>query len=157
MPDNDTLKQARNRALRYLTYRDRTEHELRTYLRGKDFEPPVVDLVLDYLKRLGYVDDPRFALQWGRYRIETKQFGRFRLQQDLRLKGLADSIIDDTLRQLYGEVDEKELAREAAQSKLPKWKNLDKQKQRQRLAGFLQRKGFSSETVFDTVERLIPY
>ncbi|MGP0566504.1 regulatory protein RecX [Nitrospina sp. 32_T5] len=157
MPDDDALKQARNRALRYLTYRDRTEHEMRTYLLGKDFDTSTVDLVVDYLKRLGYLDDTRFALQWGRYRIETKRFGRFRLQQDLRLKGLADSIVGETLRQLYGEVDEKELAREAAESKLVKWKNLDKQKQRQRLAGFLQRKGFTSETVFDTVERLIPY
>ncbi|CAI2717811.1 regulatory protein RecX [Nitrospina watsonii] len=157
MPDDDVLKQARNRALRYLTYRDRTEHEMRSYLAGKEFDAPTVDLVVDYLKRLGYVDDARFALQWGRYRIETKQFGRFRLKQDLRLKGLGDALIEETLRQLYGEHDEKELARDAAVRKLPKWKNLDKSKQRQRLAGFLQRKGFSSETVFDTVERLIPY
>lgn len=157
MPDDDVLKQARNRALRYLTYRDRTEHEMRSYLAGKEFDAPTVDLVVDYLKRLGYVDDARFAAQWGRYRIETKQFGRFRLKQDLRLKGLDDALIEETLRQLYGEHDEKELARDAAARKLPKWKNLDKSKQRQRLAGFLQRKGFSSETVFDTVERLIPY
>jgi regulatory protein len=157
MPDDEVLKRARNRALRYLTYRDRTEHEMRTYLAGKDFDPPTVNFVMDYLKRLGYVDDTRFARQWGRYRIECKQFGRFRLKQDLRAKGLDDELIEHTLLELYGEHDEKQLARDAAQQKLPRWKNLDKAKQRQRLAGFLQRKGFSGETVFDTVERLIPY
>lgn len=157
MTDDDVLKQARNRALRYLTYRDRTEHELRTYLAGKDFDPQTIGLVMDYLKRLGYVDDARFARQWGRYRIECKQFGRFRLRQDLRAKGLDDALIEQTLQDLYGALDEKELARDAARQKLPRWKNLDKTKQRRRLAGFLQRKGFSGETVFDTVEHLIPY
>lgn len=157
MPDEEALKRARNRALRYLTYRDRTEHEMRTYLAGKDFDPATVNCVMDYLKRLGYVDDVRFARQWGRYRIESGQYGRFRLKQDLRAKGLDDALIEETLRELYGEHDEKKLAQEAALQKLPRWKNLDKTKQRQRLAGFLQRKGFSGETVFDTVERLIPY
>ena len=62
MPDEGNLKRARNRAFRYLSYRDRTEREMRTYLAGKDFSQPIVDQIVTYLKELGYLDDRRFAL-----------------------------------------------------------------------------------------------
>ena len=138
MLDEGVLKRARNRALRYLSYRDRSESEMRTYLMDKDFPPPIVDQTIAYLKNLRYIDDPRFARQWGRMRIEGKQFGKFRLQQELRQKGLNAELIENTLQELYGDVDEVDLARTSVEKKMNGWKHLDKIKQKRRLAQFLQ-------------------
>lgn len=156
MPDEGEIKRARNRALRYLSYRDRSEREMRTYLTDKDFSQPTIDQTVAYLKNLSYIDDPRFARQWGRMRIEGKQFGKFRLQQELRQKGLNAELIEDTLQELYGAVDEVDLARTSVEKKMKGWQHLDKTKQKRRLAQFLQRRGFSGDTIYRVMEDLIP-
>ncbi len=156
MLDEGDIKRARNRALRYLSYRDRSESEMRTYLAGKDFLQPIIDQTVSYLTDLGYINDARFARLWGRMRIEGKQFGKFRLQQDLRQKGLNPELIEETLRELYGDVDEVDLARTSAEKKLKGWKHLEKTRQKRRLAQFLQRRGFSGETIYRVMEDLIP-
>jgi len=49
------------------------------------------------------------------------------------------------------------LAEICAAKRLAKMKNLDKVKQRRRVAQFLQRKGFTSDIVGETLNKLIPY
>jgi SOS response regulatory protein OraA/RecX len=63
------------------------------------------------------------------------------LRAELRLKGMADAVIDETLQT----IDEHSLARQAAERKLRSLQNLDWQTFRTKLSAHLARRGFSYE------------
>lgn len=156
MTGDDIGKHAKRAALRFLGYRDRSVSEMRAYLAKKDFSVKVIEETIDYLVGLGYLDDVRFSMQYSRSRIESKGMGRYRLRYELVNKGVDEHIVDQTLDDLFREVDESQLARDCAEKKLPAWEGLPALTVKRRLAGFLGRKGFAAETVYRTVKELLP-
>lgn len=156
MSEPKELKRAQACALRYLSYRDRSEFEVSTRLSQKEFPQNLIQETIDWLTGLGYLNDERFALAWSRSRVSTKKFGEYRLRRELSAKGLATETIEKALRIVYSESNEWDLAQACAQKKLSHLKGIDLKSKSRRLAQFLQRKGFASETVFKTVKKLIP-
>ena len=118
MPHQEELKNARKTAIKYLAYRDRSRSEISCHLVEKKISPETVEKTLAYLEKNRYIDDPRFALQFGQSRIENKRVGKLRLRRELRDKGLDDSLINKTLNSLYAERDESEIALACAKRKL---------------------------------------
>jgi len=141
------LKRARNTAYRYLTIRPRSRKELADKLQDKEFSDPVVAAVLEHVTRLGYLDDGKFAAQWAASRIRSRGFGRRRLEQELRIKGISSDIIKNTLNTILEEAPEAETARKEADKKLRTLTRFEPEVRRRRLAGFLERKGFSSDII----------
>ena len=156
MLDLEELKKAQSTALKYLSYRDRSEFEIRERLKQKDFSEATIQETVGWLIGLGYLNDERFALNWSRSRIATKKFGEYRLRRELSAKGLASETIEQTLQVVYSEISEWDLAQSLAQKKLSQLKGVDPKSKSRRLAQYLQRKGFPSDTVFKTVNQLIP-
>ena len=76
MPDREDLKTAKSQALKHLSYRDRSKRELIQYLEKKEHAPSVIQKTIQYLVSLNYINDQRFAMEWGRSRIENKKFGK---------------------------------------------------------------------------------
>ncbi|MGK0180462.1 MAG: regulatory protein, partial [Nitrospinales bacterium] len=64
MPDPEAVKRAKNHALRYLSYRDRSELEVTQYLEKKEHPQPVIQQALEALIKLNYINDLKFALEW---------------------------------------------------------------------------------------------
>ena len=156
MPYKEESKKARRCAIQYLAYRDRSRSEIFRYLKGKGFSANAVDETLIFLKDNDYISDPRFALQFGRFRIENKELGKLRLEREFKDKGLENQIIHEVLSSLYKEFDEQEIAMTCAKKKLESLSSNDIKKKRGRLAKFLERKGFVSSHVYQVVTQLIP-
>ena len=76
-----------------------------------------MDETLIFLEDNDYINDPRFALNFGRSRIENKKVGKLRLEKELKEKGLENQIISGTLNFLYEEYDEREIAMACAKKK----------------------------------------
>ncbi len=156
MPDPEGLKKTKAAALKYLSYRDRSVHEVAERLAEKDHSQSEVKETIAWLKKLGYLDDERFALHWGRSRIAAKNIGEYRLRRELSQKGLTADTVDKTAQALYSEFDEWELAQSCAEKKLARLRGIAREAQYRRLVQHLQRKGFSSDTVFKMVNKLLP-
>ena len=144
-------KKARRHAIRYLVYRDRSRHEITCYLKGKGFSANAVGEALAFLEDNDYVNDPRFALQFGRSRIENKKVGKLRLERELKAKGLESATISGALNSLYEEFNERKIAMVCAKKKLKTSSSNDIKKARGRLAKFIERKGFASSLVYQMV------
>ena len=149
---SEELKQAQALAYRYLSHRDRSVRETADHLKKKGFEEAVVQKTLRDLKEASYLDDRRFAEHWARTRAENRYYGRFRLRQELIGKGLSKELIDETLDTLFETVKEIDLARAVVEKKLPSMQDLDANKKKSRLIGLLQRKGFSSDTIYKVLD-----
>ena len=156
MPYKEESKKARMCAIRYLVYRDRSRNEIIRHLKGKMFSIDVIDQTLNFLEEKDYINDLRFALKFGRTRIENKKEGRLRVEQELKSKGLESQVIRAVLNSLYEEYDEGEIAMICVKKKLQSPLSSDVKKERNRLVRFLERKGFAPSLAYQIVTQLVP-
>ncbi len=112
---------------------------------------------MEHLLRLRYVDDRKFAAQWAASRARLRGYGRRRIEQELRQKGVNRETIQEALNEAVPFEDERETARKVAEKKLRTMKSLEPEARKRRLAGFLERKGFSSEIVWSIIRTLSSY
>ncbi len=145
----DLVRGCFDAALRYLSYRPRSEAELRTRLRRK-FDDSTIEQVLLKLKEQRLMDDAAFAQFWKENRQTFSPRSRRLLKLELRRKGVDLQTVDEALAGLDDELN----AYRAAQKRARSLSNLDYHSFRQRLGGFLQRRGFGYGVIGLTVERL---
>lgn len=142
--DIDALKQdgemdlAYQRALRYLGMRPRSSAEIATYLKRKEYDESVVEVVVRRLHERGYLDDEAFARFWVENRNRFRPRGAQALRYELRQKGVERETIDATLE----EQDEDAAAWAAVEGKISRWADLEKMEFEQKLMAFLARRGF---------------
>lgn len=110
----------------------------------------LVERVVERLKQQKYLNDTHYATSYSQYRQENEKFGRMRVVQDLKAKGVHSDVIDKTVGAAYSGVNEDKLAREFLQKKRAK-KPKD-QKESARLFRMLVRAGFSSRAIFKVLK-----
>ncbi len=142
-------RKAINQALNFLSYRQRSEKEVRDKLKDKDYEINYIDKAISYCKEHNYINDREFAISFIKDKINLNNLGTYRIKRELILKGIDEKIIDDLL--IEDEDEEYNRALEIAKKKYSTYRIDDKMKIYRRLGGFLQRKGYS----FDIVNRIL--
>jgi regulatory protein len=85
------------------------------------------------------------ATNYTHYRQENEKFGRMRVVQDLKIKGVHADVIEKTVGAAYSGVDEEKLARDFLQRK--RTKKPKDQKETARVFRMLVRAGFSSRSI----------
>ncbi len=143
----DERKRALNSAYRSLARRAHSRYELQEKLERKKYSHNTIQAVLAELETQKFLDDRAFAMGFARDRLQRKQLGRDRVALELKVKGIAKELIEETLSPLYGEMDEQTLAKEALNKKLHTMKRSPTASDRRRLADFLRRRGFSYEAI----------
>ena len=88
------------RALLLLSYRPRSEAEIRQKLAKAGFEPEVIATVLERLRANGLVRDEGFAHEWVENRGAFRPRSRRMLAYELRRKGVAEETIQQALATL---------------------------------------------------------
>jgi regulatory protein len=146
----DGIEVAYQKALHFLSFRIRSENEIRRNLRKHKISDDVISDVIERLRRNHLVNDSEFARSWVANRSEFRPRGRRALQAELRQKGIENEIIDDALQT----IDEDELAYRAALKQTRKYIRLEWPEYRKKMSAFLARRGFNYGTVFPIVERV---
>ena len=141
-----------NAATHYLSYRPRSEAELRERLYRRHFEDSITQAVISRLKEQGLIDDMTFARFWKEnrqtFRPQSQRLTRLELDQ----KGVSHEIIDE----VAGTIDDDESAYQAATVKAHKLAETDYQSFRRRLGDHLKRRGFSYEVISHAINRVWP-
>lgn len=147
-------------ALGLLEVRARATREITTRLAQKGYEENVVQAVIQKLTRLELLDDALFARQWVEARARVggnRPIGKRRLSQELALKGVARTEIEAAVDHVSAG-DELALARAAARKKVrvvPAERDA-LQAERQKMIGFLQRRGFGWDIVKQVTRETLP-
>lgn len=152
LQEKDEQEVAFNRALRYLSYRARSEAEMRKYLSDKGFSENVSQTVIDRLKDERLINDPRFAQDWIDNRVSFRPRSQTQLRFELRNKGLSEDLIEDALQE--ADLDDIELACVAGKKLVGRYARLGWLDFRQKLGAALARRGFSYETVRSVTRQL---
>jgi len=146
----DARERALQQALLFLSYRARSETEIRQNLRRHEIPETVIDQTLERLRQDGFANDDQFAKAWVENRNAFRPRSRRMLAMELRQKGLGDEAVNSALES----VDDEALAYEAAQKRAPRYKDLEWNDFRKKLSDFLARRGFSYSVTSTTVTRI---
>lgn len=147
----DTVEVAYLRALNLLSYRARSRAEIEKRLIEKGFTSEDVEVVLERLVQYGFVNDQRFAAEWVENRSTFRPRGRRLLTMELRQKGVDEEQIDAALQTAS---EESQLAYQAAVKYVRRINGADWQQFRQKLGGFLGRRGFSYNVIAEITRRV---
>lgn len=90
-----------NAAARYLSYRPRSEFELKERLYRRGFDGDSVDAVLARLKEQGVVDDIAFAQFWKDNRESFSPRSQWLTKLELKRKGVAEDIVDQVVDEYH--------------------------------------------------------
>lgn len=137
--DLDGYRQsARKAALRALSRRPRSEKEIREHLRQKRLPETVVEEEVERLKGAGLLDDEAFAQAWVGDRQERSPRGQRLLRNELLRRGVRAEVANGAV----SSVDDGTAALAVARGRAHRLEGLDFRQFGQRLAGFLERRGF---------------
>ncbi len=147
--DDGQVNKAISRAYKYLSFRRRTVWEMEKYLMEKGYNSSVVDQTLAQLMELNLLDDSCYAYSYAEEKVEltNNPIGPYKLQYELRNRGIDGEIISNVLDRFYGNSDqETELARK---SLIKKYYQIDlsSDKDLRRAANYLERRGFSYSVI----------
>lgn len=153
------------RMYRLLSVRQRSEKEIRNYLRNLSFKrqtkdqeeisEAAIELLVERLKQKGLINDLEFAKAWVEARRKSKQKGSRALKAELFQKGINKEVVEEAVSLKSLALSEEELAKQALEKKTGPWKNLELEHSKKKAIEFLMRRGFEYEVARDVVENLV--
>jgi len=146
----DARERALQQAMLFLSYRARSESEIRQNLRKHEIPEPVIEQTLERLRQNGFANDTQFARVWVENRSAFRPRSRRMMAMELRQKGLEAEAVSSAIES----VDDEALAYEAAQKRSPRLKSLEWNEFRKKLSEFLARRGFSYSVIAPVVTRI---
>ncbi len=145
-------KRAKLRAMNLLQGREYTTSQLRMKLQQGFYPPEIIEQAIEYVAGFHYIDDLRYAVDYITYHEDTRS--RRRIEQDLQGKGISAVALEEAwqvYRQNGGEQDEQRMIRELLRKKHYDPEGETDWKERQKIYAFLARKGFSAESIRNTI------
>jgi regulatory protein len=134
-------------ALRALSYKERTESELRGWLAERGVEEVEVEDVIALLIEAGAIDDAGFARRYAEDKRQLAGWGPDRISTALEGRGVAREHIDAALG-----ADDEEAQLERAVALLgDRGMSCDDGRERERALGLLVRRGYPLELAYEAV------
>ncbi|MGA7192458.1 MAG: RecX family transcriptional regulator [Anaerolineales bacterium] len=146
----DNRERAYQQAMLFLSYRARSESEIRQNLSKHEIPQDVIEQTLERLRENQLADDNQFARAWVENRNTFRPRSRRALQMELRQKGLSDEAAQSALEGL----DEEALAYEAGLKKARRLQSEEWSEFRKKLSEHLARRGFPYSVIASVVSRI---
>ena len=143
---------SRDYCLKLITIKDRTEKEIRTKLKEKNFDENTIEEEIEFLSNYGYINDNRYAQHFTSDAINIKKWGKSRIRTELLRRGVDRDVVDEVIEEAFSETDDDRLYTEMEK----RFKNADfsNMKERTRIFNFYLRRGFSPDEIKGAMNRL---
>ena len=146
MADSNSLQDCLNAAYHYLSYRPRSEGEIRQWLHRRGFANGVAEKAIVKLRDQNLTDDFAFAQFWKENRLSFRPKSKRLIKKELRDKKVAAEIIE----QVTEDIDDEAIAYKLGSSRLSVLAHLDYPDFYRRLSSYLAYRGFSYEIIKHT-------
>ncbi|RDY69997.1 recombination regulator RecX [Halobacillus trueperi] len=149
----DTLHKSYTLAINYLSYRMRSEKEIRDYLKDKETDPEHIEEIVSRLNKERLLDDQEFANSLVRTRIMTSSKGPFLLKKELLEKGVSAVKADEAITH-YSFDKQYDKALKFAEKKLKNDGRKSYRQQVQNVQQTLMQKGFQGDVIQEVLANL---
>ncbi len=149
----DTLEKARVRAVDFIGYRPRSVAEVRRRLTRAGVDEENISQIVANLRDAGLLDDASFSKEWVESRLRSAPKSRRMMAWELRQKGVAQGVIDETLQ--AADVDDAQTAQDMARRRLPRLASADALTKKRKLSEYLARNGFDYAIISEAVAAVL--
>jgi regulatory protein len=146
----DELEKAYMRALRFLSVRVRSVHEVSLRLEEAGYSPETIEKTILRLQSASLLCDIEFARAWVENRCTFRPRAKRALVLELRQKG----IIDQEIQSAINDLDENKLAQHAAEKVATRLEKLPFDEFRKKMFGYLTRRGFSYGITVEAIQNI---
>jgi regulatory protein len=146
---DDAREHAYQQAMLFLSYRARSEEEIRKNLRKHEVPEAIIEETLERLRRDRLADDGQFAQMWVENRSTFRPRSKRALTIEMKQKGLPEEAIRSALEA----VDDEAMAYEAAIKRVRRLEGLEWSDFRKKMSEFLSRRGFSYSVIAPVVTK----
>ena len=147
----DNKKEAFNKALDIISFKDNTTYEIRNKLYKKGYDDIIISDVLKKLKEYNFIDDNKYAQSYVNSCLTYKKYGKNKIIYMLKQKGISSSIISNLN---FNNDLEFETAKNVFYKKLSSLDKYDNNKKKEKLYRHLSSKGYSSEVIMKLLKDL---
>jgi len=185
MPIMNDFEKFYNIALRFLSYRPRSEKEVRDYLMrhsGKerkrrlqnllaternardsghgqnDDRESIIERVISKLKEQKFLNDEEFAKWWIGSRLRFKPRSLRLIKIELRQKGISQEVIEEVINDSRLTNSDLEQAKKLVEKRITRFRNkfgMTREKIYQKLGRYLASKGFDWDTIKQSIDELL--
>ena len=149
----DTEEELYDVALRALMRRAHSVQEMKKKLARRSANELLLRVVMARLKENGQLDDERYAQQFTRNRTQSRKQGKFRIQRELRARGVSDGVINAALEESAEQSDPAAMVRQRIERKLKSYRGEIDDKKIASIYGSLLRAGFPSDLIRRELKR----
>ena len=149
-----TVDELKRKLENYCVYQDRCHKEVEQKMREYKLIPEAREMILLSLMKDNFLNEERFAKSFARGKFRIKSWGKQRIVRELKFRDISAYNIKTALK----EIDKKEYLQtiyRITENRNEVISESDIYKRKQKLIGFLMRKGFESELIYKVVAEVV--
>ncbi|WP_439130810.1 regulatory protein RecX [Polaribacter sp.] len=149
-----TVDEIKRKLEQYCVYQDRCHKEVEQKMREFNLIPEAKEMILLSLMQNNFLNEERFAKSFARGKFRIKNWGKQRITRELKFKNISAYNIKTALK----EIDEEDYIKTVY--KITENRNAviyepNNYKRKQKLTGFLLRKGFENELIYKVIDEVV--
>jgi regulatory protein len=148
----DNFEKLYKKSLHFLSFRPRSEKEIRVYLKKNNAQEQVAEKIIESLRISKFLDDAEFTRWWFEQRTKINPKSTRIIKIELLQKGIDKEMVQDLLSE--NKNLDLESARKIAAKKYERIKHLEKKKVYEKLFRFLGSKGFDYDIIKEVIDQI---
>ncbi len=146
----ELLSKAKESAIIYLSYRDRSIAEMNQRLSQKGYPAEVIEKVIHNLEEVDLLNEERFAFSFSRYKVEDKSWGPEKLRFELRVKGIDKELSEEVINRTYEKYSQNDLIQKLMSKRIKNRQNVNRAEMKKHI-DFLMRRGFRWDAIREAI------
>jgi regulatory protein len=146
-----SLEEAKLKIASYCAYQDRCQKEVRTKLHERGIYGEQAEELISEMISENFLNEERFAQSFTRGRFRLKKWGRNKILQELKFKGISPNCIKSGMK----EIDDEEYFKTLCQVAEKKWelsKETDPFKKKYKVQQYLMSRGFEMDLIGEAIK-----
>jgi len=148
-----TVDEAKRKLEHYCVYQDRCHEEVQQKLKSLNMIPQAADAIIVHLIEHNFLNEERFACSFARGKFRIKHYGKRRIVNELKMRGISKYNIDKALKEI-GEDEYIETFNALAEKQWNATNDRSILTKKKKVTDFLLRKGFESNMIYDKIATL---
>ncbi len=153
MKDFFSVNEAIQKIEHYCAYQDRCHEEVEQKLRSMKMSAAEIDEIISHLINENFLNEERFACSFARGKHRIKHWGKIRITNELKFRGINQTLINIALKEISPEeyFDTFETLANRNWESIHETNSL---KKRKKFCDYMLRRGFESNLVYEKVKEL---
>lgn len=148
----DEFEKFFNKALKFLSFRPRSEKEVKDNLVKKKVSEITIQRIIARLKENKFLDDREFTKWWIESRTKFKPRALRLIKMELKQKGIDKDLIEEVVENLESNIDDLASARKLIERRIKKYQGLERNEKFTKVSRFLASRGFNYDIIKEIIK-----